>query len=324
MMDVIIRSWDRFQSKSGMQKAGVVSAITIGSLVAYNIRWKYLLGGRGGARKLPFVKREAGTASDIKLISVVLLPGMWHTPSCYEELQICLAKEGFTSYAVDFVPGERFHLRGASMKQLIADLEYTLEDIPAPYILMGHSQGGLVVQGALQHSSDTSIRKNTEGIVMMASFPLGHPTPIRLFMDDLGTYYSILFGKIMNARFAKKLNLLPTTDEKSPELSTFIQKLLKAPPEGRITMSLATTGKTSTTPSSSSSSPLDIPALILSPKQDALCDPTTLRQAFDERFSNATHVLIPNQGHAFRDPGWQTTMIPPLVKWLEDRVPDVI
>lgn len=206
--------------------------------MAYNIRWKYLLPALLGstARKLPFTKKNA--TGDIKYISIILLPATWHDPSCYEELQEILAKEGFTSYAMDLVPGDRFTY-GGSQQALVQDLEYTLESIQGPYILLGHGQGGIVAQAALQESD--TIRKNAEGIVLLGSYPLGLKPPFsdmvkekENMLMDLGAVFQFWFGKLLNKRYGKKLLFLPSTDETSEEVSSYIGKLLKVRKEGRI------------------------------------------------------------------------------------------
>jgi pimeloyl-ACP methyl ester carboxylesterase len=234
-MDFLSRSsaslLDKLSKKSSTQKAGLIYAVSIGSLVAYNIRWKYLLPSLLGikARKLPFTKKVA--TGDIKYISIILLHGMWHDSSYYAELQDILAKEGYASYAIDLLPGERFS-RGGSQQELVQDLEYTLEDIEGPYILLGHSQGGLVVQAALQKSD--VIRKTAEGVVLLGTYPLGLTPPVsailkekRTMYMDLGYAFFCFFGKLMNTRYTKHIFLLPNTDEMSEEVSSYIAKLLK-------------------------------------------------------------------------------------------------
>jgi len=323
-----IAMWTKVQEKtlpshggklSPLQSIGIAYLVSVGSLVAHNLRWKYFLPTLLGqkARKLPLTKVKA--SGNIQYISIILLHGMWHDKSFYAELQEILSKRGYTSYSIDLLPGERF-TPGGSKEEVVRDLEYTLEDIEGPYILIGHSQGGLVVQSALQRSE--AIRKQVEGVVLLGSYPLGYTPPIWEILkekenmySDLGYLFICMFGKLLNVRYTKKIFLLPTTDEIMEETSSYIGKLLKAPSDGRITM----------THFPDTPKPMDhIPALVLGAGEDILYPPHLLRKAFDERFPQATHKIVPKQAHCFRDEGWQESIAQPLLHWLDAQVPDVI
>eukprot|EP00957_Ditylum_brightwellii_P092074 7010128-Ditylum_brightwellii.AAC.1 len=67
----------------------------------------------------------------------------------------------------------------------------------------------------------------------------------------------------------------------------------------------------------SSPKPTKTPALIMGASEDIIYPPELLKKDFDVRFPNATHVIVPDQAHCFVDPGWQNTIVEPLLKWLE-------
>lgn len=68
----------------------------------------------------------------------------------------------------------------------------------------------------------------------------------------------------------------------------------------------------------------DIPALIMGAEHDVLVPPLLVKDVFLERFPNSSHLIIPHQAHAFRDGGWQLSMVEPLIDWLDSRNAAVI
>ena len=68
----------------------------------------------------------------------------------------------------------------------------------------------------------------------------------------------------------------------------------------------------------------DIPALIMGAEHDVLVPPLQVKAAFEERFPTSHHVIIPHQAHAFKDGGWQLSMVEPLMDWLDCRKEDVL
>lgn len=309
---------------------GVCAASIGAALVAYNVRWKYIstVFGRQKARTLPVVKvvgntnkrrgeesKNEDSSDDAAIIPIVLIHGMWHDPSYFAPLQRLLAERGRTSYAVSMLPGERF-LPGGSQAELVADLELTLSTTAAGgggrYVLLGHSQGGLVAQSALINCRE--IRENCLGAVLLGTFPLGFVPPAaelcgrhRNMYRDVGYAFICLFGRLMNARYAKHIFLLPGTDETSPEMSGYIQGLLRAPSDGLVTGSHFP----------SKPVPLNTPALVLGASGDIIYPPDVLAKEFDVRFPNADHVICDDQAHCFMDPGWEESMARPLMDWID-------
>eukprot|EP00980_Cylindrotheca_fusiformis_P003229 scaffold734_cov118-Cylindrotheca_fusiformis.AAC.3 len=216
--------------------------------------------------------------------------------------------------------GERW-LPGGMGHELVQDLECTLRDIQGPYVLVGHSKGGMLIQRALQQSE--GIKKQTVGVVLMGSYPLGKLPPIQLFTqkhsmvrDVAGALYLSLFGKIRNRKYAKDIFLLPSADEAAnKDLSNHLDAIVQAPADGALFFPYHHYLSYSS-PSQTSPQPCDIPTLIMWASHDILCPPGLLKDAFDERFTKATHVTIPHQAHSFRDDGWEISLLEPLMDWL--------
>eukprot|EP00542_Grammatophora_oceanica_P009385 CAMPEP_0194027824 /NCGR_PEP_ID=MMETSP0009_2-20130614/1872_1 /TAXON_ID=210454 /ORGANISM="Grammatophora oceanica, Strain CCMP 410" /LENGTH=325 /DNA_ID=CAMNT_0038666997 /DNA_START=24 /DNA_END=1002 /DNA_ORIENTATION=- len=299
---------------TALRTAGIVYVASLGVLVAYNVRWKYLWSALVGRQPetLPVTKVDGQEGSNSNPVPVILLHGMWHDASYYGRLQQLLSLNGYTSYAVSLLPGKRL-LPGGSQKELLTDLEHTLkQEVCGRYILLGHSQGGLLTQSALQNSKE--IRENAVAAVLLGTYPLGLTPPVgkllkepRNMYTDLGYAYICGFGKLVNVRYAKHMFLMPTTDEKEPAMGKYIEGLLKAPSDGLITMShFPATPK-----------PVQTPALVLGASDDIIYPPHLLKDEFDARFPNATHVVAEGQAHCFVDPGWEKTMAEPLLEWLD-------
>ena len=62
--------------------------------------------------------------------------------------------------------------RGKNSPWCVRDLETTLQEKieEQQYIMLGHSQGGLIVQSAMQNSK--VLYENTLGCVLLGTFPL--------------------------------------------------------------------------------------------------------------------------------------------------------
>ena len=90
-----------------------------------------------------------------------------------------------------------------------------------PIVLVGHSQGGLIVQEALQRS--VFIRNKTQGVVLLGSMRLGYLSPDimkqkeNICSDKLGYLSAAILGKLRNVEYGKRLFLL----------SAYFDKLLK-------------------------------------------------------------------------------------------------
>lgn len=68
--------------------------------------------------------------------------------------------------------------------------------------------------------------------------------------------------------------------------------------------------------------PLNVPTLIIGAKEDIIYPPHLLSEDFMKRFPKATHIVINNQAHCFKDPGWQDSILNHLVSWLNIQADD--
>lgn len=289
------------------KRAALVGASAFAGVIAYNLRWQHIQGQ--DAHILNTVVQVAPG----KKIPIVLLHGMWHNPEDFKSLQKALAERGYSSHAVDLKPGERF-LRGFTQKEILADLEKTLENMDK-FILIGHSQGGLVAQSILQNSP--ILKKKISSVVLLGTFPLGLTPHLAFLIEQRQMYtfpgylYLALFGKLFDREYVKRLFFMPSTDVEDPTFQAYIQRMLAAPSDGFITMTHFIN------PEPVQKQSRDIPCLVLGGEGDVVYPPEMLRSAFDDRFENATHIVAQGQAHCFADRGWEKTMAQPLIDWLD-------
>lgn len=202
----------------------------------------------------------------------------------------------------------------------MADLKKTLlensDDDNVDYILLGHSQGGLVLQSCLKNSPELKAR--TRAAVLMGTYPLGLTPPVGALLKEPRNMYNqvgyagiCLTGKLISLGYLQHIFLVPTTDPNSTaSLREYTSNLLKAPSDGLITMSHfpQNVGVISTKPT-----------LVLGAAQDIIYPPHLLREDFDSRFPNAEHKTVPNQAHCFMDPVEKdsASMKETLLEWLD-------
>ena len=222
-------------SSSYLKPLGISYAVTVGALVVYNLRWRYVSTlWRRQARKLPVTKVEASSddTNKNKRPILLLLHGMWHDAAWFYDLQVYLQKQGgYTSWAIDLLPGERF-LLGFTQAEIVADLECTLRHHlkgNETIVLVGHSQGGLVAQCCL-HKSPFLCEK-TRGTVLMGTYPLGHVPPFyrilrqpRNMYNHYGVWGIYLFGRLWNLDYLKHIFFLRSTYTK---ISMFVPATTK-------------------------------------------------------------------------------------------------
>ena len=99
-----------------------------GGLFVYNMRWEHYNGAEPKSLPVVTVQARNTDADTPKRLPVVLIHGMWHGPRFYRTIQERLAEQGYTSHAVSTKPGERF-FPGGTQKELVADLEMTLDEL---------------------------------------------------------------------------------------------------------------------------------------------------------------------------------------------------
>jgi pimeloyl-ACP methyl ester carboxylesterase len=259
---------------------------------------------------------------------------MWHGTWYWEPLQTLLADHGFTSIAIDLLPASRYRCGTAS--KIVADLEFTLTSLDVRgAALVGHSQGGLVVQAFIRDVLPHSPRL-LAGAVLMGTMPLGlpptelvlralqgHPNMYwgRCGMGLLAYTYFMLTGRVV-AGAAKRIFLRPDTDhtDHGGSKAGYLDRVTRAPPDGLLTMnhfvppSCAQDVRTHEGPE----------VLVLGAGDDVIYPPAACRSGFETRYPHqVVHAVARGQAHCFVDPGWQESMGKPLLEWLEALEPRV-
>lgn len=314
-----------------LKSAALAYGVFAVTVVAYNLRWRHLgdallfLRTKTG-KSLPVIKVVANNDGDDKKTTkkpiVVLLHGMWHDAAWWDSdplfLQSLLKDKGYTSYAIDLLPGERF-LVGFSQTEIVADLERTLlsengnNDEPVEFVLVGHSQGGVAVQSCLKNSPKLAAR--TKAAALLGTIPLGKKQTNDMAKANIkGFLWTAFTGKALSKDFLKDVMLLPSTDvAKSPALETWLSTRMRAPSDGLLVVSHSN-GKEDASVIST------LPTLVLEADHDVIFPKTIFKEGFDARFPNATHKIISNQAHCFMDPydNNDDRMQDVLVDWLDE------
>jgi len=322
-------SFEYFAS-SPLKSAALAYGVFAVTVVAYNLRWRHL------GETLLFLRTKIGKSLPvIKVVSndddkkktkkkpiVVLLHGMWHDAAWWDSdplfLQSLLKDKGYTSYAIDLLPGERF-LVGFSQKEIVADLERTLlseiddNGEAVEFVLVGHSQGGVAAQSCLKNSPKLAAK--TKAVALLGTIPLGKKqTNDMAKANTKGFLWTAFTGKALSKDYLKDIMLLPTTDyAKSPVLDAYLSKLLRAPSDGLCVVSHSNGVEDASVIST-------LPTLVLEADHDVIFPKTIFKEGFDARFPNATHKVISNQAHCFMDPYDKDDdrMQDVLVDWLDE------
>eukprot|EP00750_Incisomonas_marina_P028203 INCI6528.2.p1 GENE.INCI6528.2~~INCI6528.2.p1 ORF type:complete len:390 (-),score=61.13 INCI6528.2:283-1452(-) len=268
----------------------------------------------------------AAVAGKRRSCSIVLVHGMWHSSWYFRELQRILAHEGFDSYAVELNPGP---LRRWS--DFNRDLAATLEalGLERPCILLGHSQGGILVQTLLTDAARCA-RLHVAGVVLCGTMPLspmavaakalakGSVAPQKKTivgeLGMLGTAYYMFFGRIPGAAAMKRIFFLPTTSTTSVcpgGMDEYTKRTLSAPSDGWPTAE----HMAGRTPDFSHLS--EVPVLAISANEDVIYHHSSILPIWKEYFPHMQHHVAERQAHCFADPGWEDSFAAPLVTFLE-------
>ncbi len=144
--------------------------------------WQEMIGGR---RKPKLELLERRPAKPRLKTPVLFVHGAYTGAWCWEDYFLpYFAEQGIHAFAVSLRGHGRSEgrqmLAATSLADYVDDVARTVEQLPAPPLLVGHSMGGMVVQKYLER------QVKVPGVVLMASVPpqgLGLPT-LRLMLHD--------------------------------------------------------------------------------------------------------------------------------------------
>lgn len=209
-------------------RPGHVLAAGLGALAAF--AW---------LRKKPEALKVVHVAAAARRGTVVLVPGMWHGAWYFEALQRLLAQQGYESYALELRPG-----RGVLAADHLAMLQRTLEQLElSQVVLLGHSQGGILVQRLLRDHIQLP-RGYLRGVVLSATVPISslgagvammsQKTNVFKEYGLVAFLFYLLTGRLYDAALIQRLFLLPSTKEISLPggRNGYVGRLLKAPCDG--------------------------------------------------------------------------------------------
>lgn len=232
--------------------------------------------------------------------------GAW----CWEEFFLpYLARQGFSVHAVSLRghgrSGGHELLHQAGLRDYVADLRRTIQALPRPPVLIGHSMGGMVVQKYLERYQEAP------AAVLMASVPpsgLGAPT-LQLMLGDpwLFTQIQLVHGMsphladMQTARRAVFSDDLP--DE---ELYRYMDRFQGESQRAIWDMMMGDLPRLWKMPR--------VPMLVMGAEQDGLFTPAAVRETAAAYGTEA--VLFPEMNHAMMlERNWQD-VADYLVGWL--------
>lgn len=189
-----------------------------------------------GARTVAHLPADGGS----KRTPVVLIPGMWHGPWYFQSLQRLLAQNGFDSYVLELRPG-RFIFAEDHLRRI----QVTLQSLSLKHvILLGHSQGGILVQRLLRDFVPKLPDDFLHAAVLMATVPISslgagfammnHKTNVFKEYGLVAFWFYLFTGRMWDSSLVQRLFLLPSTETISLEggKAAYVKRLLEAPCDG--------------------------------------------------------------------------------------------
>lgn len=249
---------------------------------------------------------------------------MWHGAWYFKTLQTLLSKRGFSSYALD-LPSARGCFAAELLRRAVSALtELRQLGQLQQVVLLGHSQGGILLQTLLRGTALEDASLHVQGAVLSATVPISslgagmammsHKTNVFKEYGLVAFVYYLFTGRVWDASLVQRLFLLPTTEAVEGfdgGKAKYVEKILAAPCDGWPTTEHPFWLRPSFAHRAS------LPVLVLGAEEDVIYPPRLLNPIFHRYFPCATERIVPNQAHCFIDPGWQETMVEPLIQWLD-------
>jgi pimeloyl-ACP methyl ester carboxylesterase len=131
---------------------------------------------QGRAIRLEVITQDAIPAPDAERAEtpeLLFVHGAWHGAWCWARLQAMCALGGLRSHAVNLRGhgGSSGHerLRHVHLDEYVADVAQVARELTAPFVLLGHSMGGLVAQRYLSLLEQGRDLPRPQGVVLMAT-----------------------------------------------------------------------------------------------------------------------------------------------------------
>jgi len=260
---------------------------------------------------------------------VVLVPGMHHDAWYFGGLQVHLATRGYESVALTLKPFSLLRTSTAMDGGRLKDIQAALRelDFPKKPVLLGHSQGGLLVQMFMDNESRNE-QPQCRGIVLYATGALGQLSP---FMDLVSQVTGALgmvnmmtvaaHGYNTDADEMKKLFFLPTTTSTNVTGETItLEEYWRL----TSTSNVSCIGEGTTTYTHPLYSrwilhnprPFRVPSLVVFAEQDVLY--RAIHRDWLVKYHGSSLLVATNQAHCLGDPGWEDSVANPLADWLDD------
>lgn len=252
-----------------------------------------------------------GIRSDaVSSLSLLFIHGSQHHSGFWSGMQAHFAAKGYESYALAMSSS-----RWASVASLVQQLrEATTSLKKESLVLVGHSQGALIVQSYLATGG------TGRGAILMAPVPLS----ARLFLQHCRS----LLAKISSTQLAASFITLNSKHAIAPDMATMKRHFFLESTHWTTRIDSGVTIEeyyrhqiTSCDTAAGAAwcrgtaCDIRVPTLVLAGDRDALVD-IEVASGLAAAIPSAMLVVIQDQAHAFADPGWENTVCDPIEAFL--------
>ena len=261
-------------------------------------------------------------------LSVVFVHGMWHGAWYFRALQKKLADEGIGSYAVTLNSGLT-----VGLDQHVKDVAGALASLPQGkrLVLVGHSQGGLILQDLLHTVPSTSLPPIC-GAVLLGTGALGQKDLVDLTASSVRSSVVSSAGWLPYLRMVLTMSPPPgdvvalqamfahfETSEVSVtgkviSIQNYLRLLRGRPADGWPTyVSNVYKWGRKEVPNRLGS----IERLLVVQFEDDRCYPEPHTNWLLTHYIGAELLRVPKQAHCAIDSGWEETLGKPLIHWIK-------
>ena len=271
---------------------------------------------------------QIGEDASARPITVFFVHGMWHGAWYFRALQKLLADQGVGSYAVTLNAGLT-----VGLDQHVKDVAVALASLPKDtrLVLVGHSQGGLIVQDLL-HTVPGARLPPVCGTVLLGTGALGQKDLVDLTASSVRSavvsssgwlpYLRMVFtmspppGDVvaLQAMFAHFETSEVTVTGKAISMQNYLRLLRARPADGWPTYvsNVAKWGAKEVPKTLGSAQ-----RLLVVQFEDDQCYPEPHTKWLLTQYAGAELLRVPKQAHCAVDDGWEETLGKPLVQWIK-------